>query len=100
MATQERRCLPCIAVTGARPFLFCRRPCSFSPNTPLVGRATLPRTFDTPRPIARLFLTVRRLAAFHGRVHSAGAGAVQHFREPANVLKPPAATCRAAGRGR
>src|SRR5215467_3228738 len=61
-------------------------------------QAIPPRIFDTPQPIARLFLTARHLAAFHGRVRTAGAGAARHFRERANVLKPPAATCCAAGR--
>src|SRR3954454_24078721 len=81
-------------------FFFCRRSCSFSPSKRPVDRASPPRTLDNPRPTAQLFLKAWRLAAFHGHVHSAGDGAVRHFRELANVLKLPAETCRVAGRDR
>src|SRR5262249_4476667 len=63
-------------------------------------RASLPRTFDTPRPTARLFLAARHPTAFHARGRSDGAEAARRFLERGDVSKPRAMTSRAAGRGR
>src|SRR5262245_44322744 len=100
MSSPKPRCSRYIPGTRVRPFLFCWRADSFFLSNPPTDRAIPPRTFDTPRPLARLFLEVTRLAAFHERVRSDGAGGVRHFQEPANVLKPLEATCYAAGRDR
>src|SRR2546423_6866885 len=64
-------------------------------NTRPDDRAIPPRIFDTPAPIARLFLAVWRPIAFRARVRNAAVATAPLFREREDVSKQQARTLRA-----